>query len=228
MQFFGSIAPIGRAALVACGLCTAAPAVGQGAIESRFGDAPMAPEEAATSVTTFQLIEHRNGAQQPNPLLPTAKLRDLHLSSFASRPASSTARDRVVALIRAAELRHSLPAGLLDALVAIESDYRPYAVSPAGAAGLAQLMPGTASDLGVINRFDVRANLDGGARYLRAMLDQFSSVSLALAAYNAGPGAVQRSRGIPRNGETPSYVARVLTRWRAMSGGAGYWKRSDS
>lgn len=228
MQFLGNLTLIGRTALVACGICTAGSAVGQAPVESRNLDEFTALREVTSSVTTFQLIEHRNGAQQPNPLLPTAKPRDLHLSSFASRPASSTARDRVLALIRAAELRHSLPAGLLDALVAIESNYRPYAVSRAGAAGLAQLMPGTASDLGVIDRFDVRANLDGGARYLRAMLDQFSSVSLALAAYNAGPGAVQRSRGIPRNGETPSYVARVLTRWRAMTGGAGYWKRSDS
>jgi soluble lytic murein transglycosylase-like protein len=132
--------------------------------------------------------------------------------------AFSSARERVLHLIRSAERRHGLPAGLLDALVATESAYRPYAVSRAGAVGLAQLMPGTARAMGVTNSFDVVANLDGGARYLRAMIDQFGSVTLALAAYNAGPGAVTRSRGIPRNGETPHYVQRVLSRWRSLGG----------
>jgi soluble lytic murein transglycosylase-like protein len=124
----------------------------------------------------------------------------------------------VLHLIRSAERRHGLPVGLLDALVATESAYRPYAVSRAGAVGLAQLMPGTARSMGVTNSFDAVDNLDGGARYLRAMIDQFGSVALALAAYNAGPGAVTRSRGIPRNGETPDYVERVLSRWRSLGG----------
>lgn len=129
---------------------------------------------------------------------------------------SSPARDRVILHIRAAEVRHGLPSGLLDALVAAESSYQPHALSKAGAAGLAQLMPATARSLGVFDRFDVRANLDGGARYLRSMIDKFGSISLALAAYNAGPGAVARAGGIPRNGETPDYVSRVLRYWRSL------------
>lgn len=129
---------------------------------------------------------------------------------------SSPARDRVIVHIRAAEVRYGLPSGLLDALVAAESSYEPDAVSKAGAAGLAQLMPATARSLGVFDRFDVRANLDGGARYLRSMIDKFGSVSIALAAYNAGPGAVARAGGIPRNGETPDYVLRVLRNWRSL------------
>ncbi|MGN7159482.1 lytic transglycosylase domain-containing protein [Sphingomonas sp. SAFR-052] len=79
--------------------------------------------------------------------------------------------------------------------------------------GLSQLMPATARALGVLNPFDARANVDGGARYLRAMLDRFGSINLALAAYNAGPGAVLRSRGVPANGETPAYVGKVLAAW---------------
>lgn len=211
-----------RAALVMCGICATAPAAGQVLVDPQDPSGLSVVENAVASVPPFQLIEHRrSGAEQPAFPQPAVKLPDLHLASFASRPASSTPRDRVLAVIRAAELRHRIPAGLLDALVAIESNYRPFAVSRAGAAGLSQLMPGTARDLGVADRFDVRANLDGGARYLRAMLDQFGTVALALAAYNAGPNAVTRSRGIPLNGETPAYVARVIARWRDLTSRGG-------
>jgi len=116
--------------------------------------------------------------------------------------------------VYAAEAQYSLPSGLLDALVWTESRYNPLAISKAGAAGLGQLMPGTARDLGVSNRFDPKANILGAARYLRQMLDKFGVVHLALAAYNAGPGAVERAGGIPRNGETPAYVREVLRHWR--------------
>ena len=116
--------------------------------------------------------------------------------------------------VYAAEAQYSLPSGLLDALVWTESRYNPMAISKAGAAGLGQLMPGTARDLGVSNRFDPKANILGAARYLRQMLDKFGVVHLALAAYNAGPGAVERAGGIPRNGETPAYVREVLRHWR--------------
>lgn len=118
-------------------------------------------------------------------------------------------------LVAAAECRHGLPAGLLDAVVLQESRYHPAALSPAGALGLAQLMPDTARTLGVGDRLDPLANLDGGARFLRAMLDRFGSVSLALAAYNAGPGRVEGARGIPANAETPTYVRNVLSFWTA-------------
>lgn len=103
------------------------------------------------------------------------------------------------------------------ALIWAESRFNPLAVSPAGAAGLAQLMPTTARELGVINRHDPRQNIDGGARYLRQMLDRFGSVHLALAAYNAGPGAVMKPGGIPRNREAPGYVRSVLDRWMSYA-----------
>ncbi len=79
--------------------------------------------------------------------------------------------------------------------------------------GDAQLMPATAREPGVTIRHDPRQNIDGGARYLRQMLDRFGSVHLALAAYNAGPGAVSKAGGIPRNRETPNYVRSVIDRW---------------
>lgn len=120
-------------------------------------------------------------------------------------------------LIRAAEARYALPPRLLQALVWQESRFNPMAISTAGAAGLAQLMPATARELGIANRHDPSQSIDGGARYLRQMLDQFQAIHLALAAYNAGPGAVTRAQGIPQNRETPNYVRSVIARWMAYS-----------
>lgn len=116
-----------------------------------------------------------------------------------------------------AECRHGLPSGILDALVLQESRYLPDAMSAAGALGLAQLMPATARSLGVHDRLDPLANLEGGARFLRTMLDRFGSVSLALAAYNAGPGRVEAARGVPAISETQNYVRSVLSFWSALS-----------
>lgn len=120
-------------------------------------------------------------------------------------------------LIRQAEARYQLPPRLLQALIWQESRFNPMAISPAGAAGLAQLMPGTARELGVSNSHDPAQNIDGGARYLKQMLERFGAIHLALAAYNAGPGAVSRAGGIPENRETPGYVKSVIGRWMAYS-----------
>ncbi len=117
--------------------------------------------------------------------------------------------------VYAAETRFGLPVGLLDALIWTESRYNPTAVSHAGAAGLGQLMPETAKDLGVANRFEPYGNIIGAARYLRQMLDRFGAIHLAVAAYNAGPGSVSKLGRIPLNGETPAYVRNVLDRWVA-------------
>lgn len=108
--------------------------------------------------------------------------------------------------------RFDLSPALIEALVWQESRWRSGAVSPVGARGLAQLMPGTARDLGV-NPNDPFANLEGGARYLRAQMDRFGGdVEKALAAYNAGPGRVIRSGGIPRIRETQLYVSAIMGR----------------
>ena len=115
------------------------------------------------------------------------------------------------ALIAAAAKRHRVSVALLHALVQVESNFNPRAVSPKGALGLTQLMPATARRLGVGDAFDPAANLDAGARYLRELLTEFKEDHhLALAAYNAGPGAVRRHGGIPRYAETQQYVPRVL------------------
>lgn len=123
-------------------------------------------------------------------------------------------------LIQQTASQEGVPGHLLEALVAVESNFNPKATSHAGAMGLTQLMPKTAKSLGVADPYDPVQNLQGGARYLGQMLRQFGSTELALAAYNAGPGAVQRHGGIPPFEETQNYVRKV-TSLAAQLGGAG-------
>jgi len=103
-----------------------------------------------------------------------------------------------------------IPVDLYDALIMQESRYNPHAVSPAGARGLSQLMPGTARYVGTLNSFSPQDNLRGGARYLREQIDRFGLTPRALAAYNAGPGSVSQYGGIPPFKETRNYVKIVL------------------
>jgi soluble lytic murein transglycosylase-like protein len=120
--------------------------------------------------------------------------------------------DRYEAAVMALAARFDLSPALIEAVVWQESRWREGAVSPVGARGLAQLMPGTAREMGV-DPDDPLANLEGGARYLRQQLDRFDGdVEKALAAYNAGPGRVERAGGIPRIRETQVYVAAVMGR----------------
>ena len=114
--------------------------------------------------------------------------------------------------IHLASRRYNLPPGLIRGVIRAESNFQVAAVSHAGAQGLMQLMPATARELGVADPFDIEQNIDGGARYLRQMLDSYGgNVKTALAAYNAGPGAVEKYGGrIPPYQETEQYIDRVL------------------
>jgi len=120
----------------------------------------------------------------------------------------------------AAAARYQVPVELLKAVGKVESAFTADAVSPCGAQGIMQLMPGTARALGVEDPFDPGQNIMGGAKFIRQMLDRFDGdVSLALAAYNAGPGAVERNNGAPSY--TRGYIAKVLDNVGNFSGASG-------
>ncbi len=133
-------------------------------------------------------------------------------SAAASPPAPGPGPDRhaIPAAVQAAALRHDLAPELLDSVARRESAYRVAAVSSAGALGVMQLMPRTAKALGVDPRDPIQ-NIEGGAAYLRSLLDRFDGrIDLALAAYNAGPGAVERHAGVPPYRQTRAYLAANL------------------
>ncbi|MDF1605967.1 transglycosylase SLT domain-containing protein [Nocardioides sp. YIM 152315] len=114
-------------------------------------------------------------------------------------------------LFESAAAKYGVSADLLSAVARQESGYNPRATSPAGAQGLMQLMPGTADGLGVTNSYDPAQAVDGAARLLKGLLARFGSTDLALAAYNAGPGAVLKYNGVPPYAETQNYVRSVMS-----------------
>ena len=149
--------------------------------------------------------------------LPAASLRGLVpdevVEEVAAAPAGS---GDLKELATAAARRHGVDPGLVLAVVSVESAFRPEAVSRKGAQGLMQLMPATAASLGVKDVFDPVENLDGGSRHLGSLLTLYGGdLVSALAAYNAGAGAVARHRGVPPYRETRAYVKKVLERYQA-------------
>lgn len=159
-------------------------------------------------------------APEPKTEAAAVSNEDPAPSRFSPAP-SRFSKDYCESVITEASSRHGVDAALVRAVVKAESDYNPLAVSNKGARGLMQLMPETARDLAVTNVYDVEDNVDGGVRYLRNMLERFGgNMKLALAAYNAGPAAVEKHNGIPPYPETRTYVDRVLRFYGKGTGAA--------
>lgn len=156
-----------------------------------------------------RLIDDKLAKQYSGSVKLTPKYKEGVVVEEAAPAYRGSYKGEYLEVARAAARLHGVPEDLFLRLVQQESGWNPGAVSVKGATGLAQLMPGTAAKLGV-DIDDPAANLEGGARYLRMMYDKFGSWKLALAAYNAGPGAVEEHDGIPPYAETENYVKAIL------------------
>jgi soluble lytic murein transglycosylase-like protein len=170
--------------------------------------------DAIYSYMDDQGVTHFTNIPRGDPRYARVRLDDSRIRRYQRAP---DYRDYDL-LIHATALEHDVPPALVKAVIAAESAFDPLAVSHKGAQGLMQLMPRTAETLGVENAFEPSQNVRGGATYLREMLDRFGDVTRAVAAYNAGPEAVERYGGIPPYRETRDYVARVLTYYRHYHG----------
>lgn len=196
--------PKGFAAAAVAAL-VAGPALAQSETLSTSNRAALfASQLAVLDGRASQQYDDSSRLQPPRAEVPP--LPGAGIAAYAGRASSPW-----IGTARAAAQRHGIPEDLFLRLVQQESGWYEGAVSPKGAIGLAQLMPGTAALLGVDPR-DPEENLDGGARYLRRQFEAFGSWDLALAAYNAGPQAVEQYGGIPPFAETQGYV-------RAIRGG---------
>jgi soluble lytic murein transglycosylase-like protein len=137
-------------------------------------------------------------------------------SGYIPYGSHSLAPSQIRSLVSGASQETGVPQGLINAVVMAESAGDPSAISSAGAQGLMQLMPGTSSGCGISNAFDPQQNVHCGTSYLRSLLRRYhNDATLAVAAYNAGPGAVDRYHGVPPYAETRAYVTRVISAYRS-------------
>jgi soluble lytic murein transglycosylase-like protein len=161
--------------------------------------------EVVGSVTRLYLGADRNGYVD----VPTGDIERFEQDLPA--PTAAHGSQPMNDAINAVSSRHHLDPDLINSVIHAESGFNPRAVSPKGARGLMQLMPQTASRLGVVNSFDPGDNLEGGTRYLRELLERYNfDLIKALAAYNAGPQRVEQYHGVPPYYETQAYVARII------------------
>lgn len=204
------------AALALAAAAALAQAADEGTRNNRFGNVDEAAEVPRYRVFTYR---QENGVVAFTDKVPARQhaFSVMEFSCYACDPnsridwrATKLFTTAYATQIASAAARYDVDPALVRALIHAESGFNPKAVSPKGAMGLMQLMPGTASDMGVSNPFAAQQNIDGGVKYLAQLLAQFKgNVMLAAAAYNAGPGAVTKYGGIPPFAETRTYVKRV-------------------
>jgi soluble lytic murein transglycosylase-like protein len=197
------------AAALALALSVAMPAAAEGLKLSGSSKSRNHIFDSQTALLDGKLAKQYSGSVKLTPKYKKGKSGEGEAAAEAVPRYKGSYKGEYLAVAKALAAKHGIPEDLFLRLIQQESGWNPGAVSHKGATGLAQLMPGTARKLGVdIN--DPVENLEGGARYLRMMYDKFGSWRLALAAYNAGPGAVEKHGGIPPFAETKNYVKAIL------------------
>jgi len=166
--------------------------------------------KAATKTVAKTLADYRMEAA-PSRHRAQKREKTNEVTALLAADNQPQAPEKLQRFIEQAAKKYQLPEKLITAIIKVESNFNPRAVSSEGAKGLMQLMPSTARKLGVKNAFDIEQNIDAGSRYIKDMLARYNGkVDLALAAYNAGPGAVDRHGGIPPYRETRGYVKKVM------------------
>lgn len=188
------------------------------AIESTFNSLATFGVENPQSAQDFQKILE---AKMPEKPKDTPFADKIFSSNLASNHASNSSGNADIdTLIEQYSAKNGLDSAFVKAVIKQESGFQPKVTSHCGAMGLMQLMPATASSLGVKDAYDPEQNIAGGTKYLKGLLDRFGGdKSLALAAYNAGPNAVAKYNGIPPYKETQNYVKNIMSMYQKYSGG---------
>lgn len=184
------------------------------AIESTFNSLSSFGMETPQSSQDFQKILDAKMPEKPKDTPFADKIFSSNLASTSSGNAD------IDSLIEQYSAKNGLDSAFVKAVIKQESGFQPKVTSHCGAMGLMQLMPATASSLGVKDAYDPEQNIAGGTKYLKGLLDRFGGdKSLALAAYNAGPNAVAKYNGIPPYKETQNYVKNIMSMYQKYSGG---------
>ena len=164
-------------------------------------------------------VENNAAAKEFKSILDEKMAQDKPENSI-EKISFKNSRENIESLIKKYAQKNNLDPDFIKAVVKQESGFNPDAKSKCGAMGLMQLMPQTAKGLGVVDAFDPEQNIEGGVKYLKSMLNRFNNdPKLALAAYNAGPAAVQKYGDIPPYKETQNYVKNILASYEAIKGG---------
>lgn len=182
------------------------------AIENSFSSLSSFGAEPTKSDADFQKILDSNMTQKTD----TTPFADKIFSSdLASSSATSGDNSNIDSLIEQYSAKNGLDSNFVKAVIKQESGFQPKVTSSCGAMGLMQLMPATASSMGVKDAYDAEQNIAGGTKYLKGLLDRFGGdKSLALAAYNAGPNAVRKYNGVPPYKETQNYVKNIMSMYQ--------------